>query len=36
MRKHKKRGKSPSVTEWIVAISTLLMAIAAIVEALFR
>lgn len=36
MRKRKKKRQTPSVTEWIVAISTALLAIAAIIEALLK
>lgn len=36
MRKHKNKRQPPSVTEWILALSTLLTAIAAIIEALFK
>ena len=37
MRKRKKeKGNRPSITEWIVAISTALLAIAALLQALLK
>ena len=36
MQKHKKKQQTPSVTEWIIAVSTALLALAALLEALLK